>query len=166
MACISNTCDQPSTEKSKKSKMKIHKLIGISFVVAFAVTLQLGNPSSALSASEQSGGYSATLLSPTAGAVLYPGQIVRVEWRSSFPPIRLGACESEVWLSLDGGRTFTMWISPWMDPKAQYFYWTVPNTPTNQAVLDVRFGCEQFYPESFAPQRASMFTIANTVPSS
>jgi hypothetical protein len=66
----------------------------------------------------------------------------------------------EVWLSLDGGRTFTAEISPWMDPKAQYFYWTVPNWPTNAAVLDVRFGCEALYPESYAPQPASTFVIA------
>jgi hypothetical protein len=44
----------------------------------------------------------------------------------------------EVWLSLDDGRTFPIWISPWMDPKAQYFYWTLPNTPTNAAVMDIR----------------------------
>src|ERR1700747_3056977 len=110
--------------------------------------------------------YAAKLISPAAGQVLYPGQIVRVEWRSVFPPVNLGGCEAEVFLSLDGGRTFTMWISPWMDPKAQFFYWTVPNTPTNQAVMDVRFGCEQFYPESYAPQPASMFTIASALPSS
>jgi hypothetical protein len=34
------------------------------------------------------------------------------------PDIDLGACEMEVWLSVDGGRTFTMWISPCLDPKA------------------------------------------------
>jgi hypothetical protein len=104
--------------------------------------------------------YAAKLLSPTAGQVLYPGQKVRVEWRSELPHINLGACEMEVWLSLDGGRTFQMLISPWMDPKAQYFYWTVPNTPTNAAVLDVRFGCEPGYPESYSPQTASVFVIA------
>ena len=53
-----------------------------------------------------------------------------------------------------------------MDPKAQYFYWTVPNLPTNTAVLDIRFGCEGWYPENYAPQPALMFTIAtSTVPS-
>ena len=67
----------------------------------------------------------------------------------------------EVWLSLDGGKTYSMIISPWMDPKAQYFWWTVPNMPTNAAVLDVRFGCEPGYPECYAPQPASTFVIAN-----
>jgi hypothetical protein len=33
----------------------------------------------------------------------------------------LEGCEAEVWLSLDGGKTFTMCITPVMDPKAQIF---------------------------------------------
>ena len=118
-------------------------------------------------AKADSGKYSAQLISPTAGQVLYSGQIVRVEWRSTLPNVQyLDTCEMEVFLSLDGGRTFNLKISPWMDPKAQYFYWTVPNTPTTTAVLDVRFGCQQFYPEAYAPQPASTFVIANSgVPS-
>jgi hypothetical protein len=145
--------------------MKIHKYIETLFAVAFTFALLLVNPSTASSAPNGAQqGYSATLISPTAGQVLYPGQKVRVEWKSQLPPINLGACEMEVWLSLDGGRTFSSWISPWMDPRAQFFYWTVPNTPTNQAVLDVRFGCEPGYPESYAPQPASTFVISPVTP--
>lgn len=141
--------------------MKLRTVVMVIFVVAFSVAPRLVNTSDAAR------GYSAQLISPTAGEVLYSGQKIRVEWRSILPPINLGACEMEVWLSLDGGHTFTMLISPWMDPKAQYFYWTVPNTPTSKAVLDIRFGCEPGYPESFAPQPTSMFTISQTgVPTS
>jgi hypothetical protein len=136
--------------------MKIRGLVVALFAVALSAVPQLVNTSSAAS-----GAYSARLISPTARQVLYPGQIIRVEWRSVLPNINLGACEMEVWLSLDGGRTFNTLISPWMDPKAQYFYWTVPNMPTNAAVLDVRFGCEPGYPESYAPQPASTFVIAH-----
>lgn len=116
--------------------MKIRGIILTLFTVALSFAPQLVNSSSAAS-----GKYSTQLISPTAGQVLYPGQKVRVEWRSVLPPINLAGCEAEVWLSLDGGRTFTMCITPVMDPKAQYFYWTVPNLPTNAAVLDIRFGC-------------------------
>ncbi len=137
--------------------MKIRGFVVAFFAVALSAVPQLVNTSSAAS-----GAYSARLISPTVGQVLYPGQIIRVEWRSMLPPVNLGACEMEVWLSLDGGRTFTTLISPWMDPKAQYFYWTVPNLPTNAAVLDVRFGCEPGYPESYAPQPASTFVIAHS----
>ena len=137
--------------------MKIRGFIVIMFAMALSFAPQFVNTSSAASV------YSAQLISPTAGQVVHPGQIVRVEWRSVLPSIKyMDTCEMEVFLSLDGGRTFNMIISPWLDPKAQYFYWVVPNTPTNQAVLDIRFGCEQFYPESYAPQPASMFTIAST----
>jgi hypothetical protein len=142
--------------------MKIRGLVVAFFAVALSAVPQLVNTASA-----DSGAYSAKLISPRTGQVLYPGQVVRVEWKSTLPNIDLGACEMEVWLSLDGGRTFPMWISPWMDPKAQFFYWTVPNTPTNAAVLDVRFGCEPGYPESYAPQPQSTFVIGNnTRPSS
>jgi len=137
--------------------MKSRGLIVVAFVaVAFNFAPQFVNTSNAAE------GYSARLITPMAGQVVYTGQKIRVEWRSILPPINLGACEMEVWLSLDGGRTFTMLISPWMDPKAQYFYWTVPNIPTKQAVMDIRFGCEPGYPESYAPQAASMFTIAES----
>ena len=136
--------------------MKIREFIVVLFAVALSVVPQFVNTSSAAS------GYSAQLISPRAGQVLYPGQQIRVEWRSVLPPVNLVTCETEVWLSLDGGRTYTMRISPWMDPKAQYFYWTVPNTPTNAAVLDIRFGGEGWYPECFAPQRASTFVISQS----
>ena len=138
--------------------MKIRGFLVTTFAVALSFAPQFVNNASA------AGTYSAKLISPMAGQVLYPGQKVRVEWQSVLPHINLEGCEMEVWLSLDGGSTFTMWISPWMDPKAQYFYWTVPNTPTNAAVVDIRFGCEGWYPESYAPQPASTFVIGKAAP--
>src|SRR5215510_13322776 len=123
--------------------MKIRGLVLIMVAVVLSFAPQFVNTSSA-----QTGAYAAKLISPAFGQVLYPGQIVRVEWKSRLPKIDLGACEKEVWLSLDGSRTFTMWISPWLNVRARYFDWTVPNTPTNAAVMDIRFGCEPGYPES------------------
>jgi hypothetical protein len=142
--------------------MKIHKLAGVLSAVAFASALQLVNPSTTLSAPDPSGGgYSATLISPMATAVLFPGQRVRVEWTATFPPTNAGMCEAELWLSLDGGRTFPFCITPQMDPKVRYFYWTVPNMPTRTAVLDIRFGCEHYYPECYSPQVQSPFVISS-----
>ena len=103
------------------------------------------------------------LISPTAGQVLYPGQKVRVQWEDSspnrvtYPPL----CEIELWLSLDGGRTFTTRVTPSMDPNTRFVYWTVPNMPTNSAVIDIRFGCEPVYPEIYHVQTGSPFVIAN-----
>jgi hypothetical protein len=103
--------------------------------------------------------YAVKLTSPVAGQVLYAGQKIMIEWKHTLPNIPLAGCESEAWLSLDGGRRFSMWIT-WLDPRSTSFLWTVPNTPTNSAVLDIRFGCDLHYPETYAPQPASMFTIA------
>lgn len=140
--------------------MKTHKFLSTLLVVAFALAPQLFNTSrGALAAS--GGTYSATLLAPTAGQVLYPGQQVRIQWKATLPELRYQAgCEMEIFLSFDGGRTFTMCITPILDPKTRYFDWTVPNMPTNAAVMDIRFGCEGWYPESYAPQPASTFVIA------
>jgi hypothetical protein len=138
--------------------MKTRGFVVTMFAVALSFTAQFVDSSSAAS------GYSAQLISPTAGQVLYPGQQVRVEWEALFPKlgVPLSWCEMEVFLSLDGGRTFNMCISVSFDPKATFFYWTVPNTPTNTAVLDVRFGCEQFYPETPSVQSASSFVIGQS----
>jgi hypothetical protein len=108
--------------------------------------------------------YNPVLISPTAGQVLYPGQTVRVEWQNSIPHMGdyPAYCEIELWLSLDGGRTYTMRITPSMDPNTRFFYWIVPNTPTNSALLDIRFGCEPFYPETYHQQTSSPFVIAST----
>jgi hypothetical protein len=105
--------------------------------------------------------YTPTLISPQAGQVLYPGQIVRVEWKPSISYTWPSYCELELWLSLDGGRSYTLPITPSLDPNARFFYWTVPNMPSNAAVLQIRFGCEPMFPESYYPQTASSFTIAN-----
>jgi hypothetical protein len=140
--------------------MKTRGFVVTMFAVALSFSAQFVDSSSAAS------GYSAQLITPTAGQVLYTGQQVKVEWESIIPKTQAGGCEMEVWLSLDGGRSFTLCLTPHVDPAARYFYWTVPNTPTNAAVLDIRFGCEWYYPESYAPQPASTFAIANsTVPS-
>jgi hypothetical protein len=136
--------------------MKNREFVAVFVAVALSFAPQFVDTSSA-----QTGAYSAKLISPTVGQVLRPGQTVRVEWKSHLPRIDLGACETEVWLSLDGGRTFTTWISPYLVPEGpKYFDWTVPKWPTQAAVLDIRFGCEPGYPESYAPQPASTFVIA------
>ena len=134
--------------------MKTRGFLSTLFAIMTVCALQL-------TAQADSNKYSAQLLSPTAGQVLYPGQKVKVEWKSVFPNVDLTNCEMEVFLSLDGGITFPVWIA-WLDPRNTSFLWTVPNTPTNAAVLDIRFGCDLHYPESFAPQPASMFVIAHS----
>jgi hypothetical protein len=135
--------------------MKTRGFLSTLFAIMVLCALQL-TISTAPAASNK---YSAQLISPVAGQVLYAGQRIMVEWKHTLPNIPLPGCESEAWLSLDGGSTFTVWIT-WLAPRSTSFLWTVPNTPTNAAVLDIRFGCDLHYPESYAPQPASMFVIA------
>jgi hypothetical protein len=152
------TQSQPSGAKYEESKMKtIAGFIVTLFLLAFAFA-----PSRLMGLPPPPPNFSPTLISPTAGQVLYPGQQVRVDWQTSIPNRDYPAwCEIELWLSLDGGTTYTMRITPSMDPNTRFFYWIVPNTPTNSAMLDIRFGCEPVYPEGYHPQTGSPFVIAN-----
>lgn len=103
--------------------------------------------------------YSAKLISPKAGDVLRPGQVVRIEWKAAFPSVNLNMCETEILLSLDGGNTIYGFITGQRNPKVQYFDWTVPETPTKAAVLDIRFGCLGIYAETPSMQVQSTFEI-------
>jgi hypothetical protein len=131
-------------------------LLALTFVLA---------PQSPRTAFAQRGNdnYRARLISPRAGEVLSPGQVVRVQWTADFPDVDLTMCETEVLLSLDGGKTIYMMLTEQRNPKVQYFDWTVPNTPTNAAVLDIRFGCLNLYPETSSIQVQSAFVIGPTV---
>jgi hypothetical protein len=143
--------------------MKTRGFVVTLFAVAFAFAPQLLKTSTAAPDAQQ-GTYAAKLVSPQAGDVVSPGQKVRVVWEALYPKLNvpLSWCEAEIYLSLDGGNTFTMIITPLqMDSNngIRSFDWTVPNTPTNAAVMDIRFGCEQYYPESRSVQTASSFVI-------
>ena len=149
--------------------MKPQQLIIALIAVAFAFAPQLLKTSTAASAGldSQEGKYAAKLVSPQAGDVVFPGQKVRIVWEELLPklPVDLSWCEAEIWLSLDGGKSFPFVITPiHLDPNPNRivsFDWTVGNTPTAAAVLDIRFGCEQFFPESRSVQSASSFVIAS-----
>ena len=104
--------------------------------------------------------YSAKLISPRAGQVLNPGQVVRIEWTADFPDVDLTMCETEILLSVDGGTTFT-YITSQRDPNVQHFNWVVPRSPTKNAVLDIRFGCLGIYAETSSPQVQATFVISD-----
>jgi|SRR5262252_6737793 len=134
-----------------KTPRLILALLALTFVIA---------PQSLRTASaEPNGNYKAKLVSPKAGAVLLPGQVVRIEWAAVYPAVDLTMCETEILLSLDGGRTYSF-ISSLRDPSVHHFDWIVPRSPTRSAVLDIRFGCLGIYPESYSPQIQSTFEIS------
>src|SRR3981081_2740522 len=137
--------------------MKTQRFIITLFTLTFAFAPQLFRTATA----EPTGlKYRAELISPSAGEVLVPGQVYRISWKSTLPRMDLSWCETELRLSLDGGRTFT-WITGERDPRVKYFDWIVPNTPSNAAVLDVHFGCLGYYPETQSLQVQSAFVISS-----
>jgi hypothetical protein len=140
--------------------MKTQRLV----LALFALTVALAPQSSKTAfAQPRQGAYRAKLISPRAGEVLVPGQVVRVAWTADFPDVDLTMCETEVLLSLDGGRTTYMLLTEQRNPTVQYFDWTVPNAPTNTAVLNIRFGCLNIYPETPSIQIQSVFVIGPAV---
>jgi hypothetical protein len=140
--------------------MKTQRLI----LALFALTVALAPQSSkTVFAQPRQGAYRAKLISPRAGEVLVPGQVVRVAWTANFPDVDLTMCETEVLLSLDGGKTTYMLLTEQRNPKVQYFDWIVPNAPTNTAVLNIRFGCLNIYPETPSLQIQSAFVIRPVV---
>jgi hypothetical protein len=107
--------------------------------------------------------YSAKLISPRPGQVLSPGQVVRIAWTAEYPDVDITMCETEILLSIDGGRTTYMRLTESRNPKMQYFDWVVPNAPTNTAVLNIRFGCLNIFPETPSLQLQSVFVISPAV---
>jgi hypothetical protein len=136
-----------------------------SILALLALTLVLAPqlPRTAFAQRDKKQKYSARLISPAPGEVLVPGQVVRIKWTADFPKVDLTMCETEVLLSLDGGRTIYMLLTEQRNPEVQYFDWTVPNAPTNEAVLDIRFGCLNLYPETSSLQVQSTFVIRSAL---
>ena len=137
--------------------MKTRQFVLMVLALTFAFAPQTFRTSTAATARPR---YSARLISPAAGTVLQPGQVVRIEWESTVPRMDLSWCEVELYLSLDGGKTNFARITPQLDPRMKFYNWVVPNTPTNAAVLDIHFGCEANFPETASVQSQSVFVIS------
>jgi hypothetical protein len=104
------------------------------------------------------------MVSPKMGDVFKPGQKITIVWDVQIPPtIDLAWCEQEIFLSLDGGKTIKYRVTQRLSPDVRTFDWTVPNLPTDKAVLDVRFGSEKEFGrfEVSKPQKRAKFRIAN-----
>lgn len=103
------------------------------------------------------------MVSPKPGDVFKPGQKITIVWDAQIPPtIDLAWCEQEIFLSLDGGKTIKYRVTQRLSPDVRTFDWTVPNLPTDKAVLDVRFGSEKEFGrfEVSKPQKRAKFRIA------
>ena len=136
--------------------MKTERFILLSLALTFLVAPQ----TSTIYAEGDRGAYSAKLLSPLPGSVLIPGEVVKIEWTAAFPNVDLTMCETEVMLSVDGGKTYTF-VTSQRDPNIHHCDWIVPRSPTRAAILDIRFGCLGLYPETPSPQIQSTFIISS-----
>ena len=95
------------------------------------------------------------LVTPQAGATLAAGSTAELEWT---PDARLpGVEEWEAFLSLDGGATYPVRITPHLDQDLRRVRWQVPPIPTPDARLLLRFGDERRETFLELPQR---FAIA------
>lgn len=93
----------------------------------------------------------ARLLSPVAGQELTAGAEAVVEWEGlALPP---NAHEWEAFLSVDGGKTWPLRITPHLDLSIRRFTFRVPDLPTEDARLMLRFGDEKREVGMEAPQR-------------
>jgi hypothetical protein len=86
------------------------------------------------------------MLTPQKGDAFRPGDTVTITWEyvnvDGRPPANTSWCEQEIYLSLDGGRTNARRLTLALDPSVRSFEWVVPNTPSDNAVLDIHYGCE------------------------
>lgn len=83
----------------------------------------------------------ARLVAPVSGSVLRAGSMVVIEWEELALPA--GVEEWEAFLSVDGGRTWPLRVTPHLDRSIRRFAFRVPDLPTREARLLLRFGDER-----------------------
>ncbi len=83
------------------------------------------------------------LVSPAEGERLKAGELARIEWSAAPAQLPPGATEWEAFLSIDGGRTYPIRLTPHLDLALSGFTFEVPNVPTRDARLLLRIGDER-----------------------
>ncbi len=73
------------------------------------------------------------------GLALEAGSTLEVRWTGPCPDSS-GATEAELILSLDGGLTFPIRLTPELAACAASFRWQIPNLPTSRARIALRAG--------------------------
>lgn len=86
---------------------------------------------------------SVRLVSPVEGETLEAGELARIEWSAEPGHLPPAATEWEAFLSLDGGRTYPIRLTPHLDLALRGFSFEVPNVPARDARLLLRIGDER-----------------------
>jgi hypothetical protein len=97
---------------------------------------------------------------PASGDVVAAGASVDVRWTAT--PDALGASEQELVLSLDGGLTFPIRVSPEMSPRSAGLRWIVPDLPSAHARLAVRSGSGEASEDETLSLVSDEFTIVSS----
>jgi hypothetical protein len=104
------------------------------------------------------------LLSPRPDVTLIAGSTAELEWAPLAPFLDLSEVEEwEAFLSLDGGATYPVRITPHLDQDLRRVRWEVPDLPTPQAAILLRFGDERRETAVELPVRFAI--VASSVPS-
>lgn len=82
------------------------------------------------------------LLRPATGEGLVGGSVAVVEWAPRAGFEGLAAEEWEAFLSFDGGGYYAVRLTPHLDLALRRFYFVVPDVPTEEARILLRFGDE------------------------
>jgi len=92
-------------------------------------------------------------LAPSQGTVLVAGSSAELRWAelAGFAELR-EVEEWEAFLSLDGGKTYPVRITPHLDRDVQTVRWEVPSAASSDARLLFRFGREEEGEVGYSPQ--------------
>ncbi|MFP5286871.1 MAG: hypothetical protein ACLGI9_14110 [Thermoanaerobaculia bacterium] len=97
------------------------------------------------------------LVSPSPGARLVGGTTAEIEWLPLESFDRMEAVEEwEAFLSFDGGASYPFRITPHLDQELRRISWQVPDIPTLDARILLRFGDERQETALELPQRFSI----------
>jgi hypothetical protein len=99
------------------------------------------------------------LIEPAEHAEVVAGSTVPIVWDAVSTPD--GVEEWEAFLSVDGGKTYPIRITPHLDASIHRFNWTVPSLPGADVSILLRFGDEREEAEFTFPERVR---ITGTVP--
>src|SRR5579872_1425653 len=94
------------------------------------------------------------LIEPASRVDLLAGSTVPISWEATNAPAEVE--EWEAFLSIDGGRTYPMRITPHLDASIHRFTWTVPSLPGAEVSILLRFGNEREESEFSFPERATI----------
>jgi hypothetical protein len=126
-------------------------------LLAIGLTVSAANAAGAADAADMAE-LPVRLLAPADGAVLRVGSTATFEWAPLGGLGEPGQWEEwEAFLSLDGGATYPVRITPHLDRDLRRVTWKVPHLPTRDARLLLRVGDEHRESVFELPQR---FTIA------